>query len=313
MKERILTGVFIALIISFAFLFREFTLYVFDALVLLLATYSAFEFSKLLSKCNLYNNKIIIMIYPALAYCLFLISMLTKLDFYISFVIQAGLLLLLVIGMFLLGLILKRKTENEIKTRNLNLRLDKFALYKSVHTLFGLLYPTVLLLPLFIINHLGEIGIYTNSNSNLLSLTVLIFAVLIPVITDVFCMLGGILFKGKKLCPKLSPNKTISGAISGIVFSVIICASLFLVLNATTSFGQLFTDINLQFWHIIVLSIIASVFCQCGDLFESFVKRRANVKDSGNLLPGHGGVLDRIDSHLFCYVVVLIFFVIILV
>ena len=314
MKQRILTGLIIVIVLTSAFLLREFTMYAFDAFVLFLSIISAYEFSKLLKKFNYYNNNLVSMVYPVLSYGLFLLSLLTQMKLYLAVIIQVALLILSVLFVFIYGVLFKKQTDNEIKTRNLHTRLDKFSFNKSVHTLFTLLYPSVLLFPLYLLNHIGQIGLYTNElHTSNIGLITLIFALLIPVITDTFSMLCGSLFKGKKLCPKLSPNKTISGAIGGIFFAVLISVCVFLIVDSTNAFSALISSINLQLWHIILLAFVASLACQCGDLFESYIKRRANVKDSGDILPGHGGILDRIDSHLFCYIIVLMFFVFLLI
>lgn len=94
----------------------------------------------------------------------------------------------------------------------------------------------------------------------------------------------------RKLWPEISPNKTIEGSIGGVI-SALIVAVLFIV----------FTDINASLIQILVITMILSVFGQIGDLVESALKRHFNVKDSGNLLPGHGGILDRFDSLLFVW------------
>ena len=106
-------------------------------------------------------------------------------------------------------------------------------------------------------------------------------------ITCIFSDLGGYIcgnfFKGPKLT-KISPNKTISGAVGSLLFSAIILILIFFVFLGT------FNYIN------IILGITISISCQAGDLFFSFLKRKAKVKDSGNFFPGHGGVLDRLDG-----------------
>lgn len=97
------------------------------------------------------------------------------------------------------------------------------------------------------------------------------------------------------MAPKISPKKTWEGAIGGI-FGAVIIGSFFLL---PTPF-----KISVPVWHIIILSILVSIFGQAGDLIESLFKRNMNVKDSSNLLPGHGGFLDRIDSIVFAGIVV---------
>ena len=125
-------------------------------------------------------------------------------------------------------------------------------------------------------------------------------------------MLVGGIFGGKKLAPKISPNKTISGAIGGFVWGIACSAVTFLVFNSITEYAQVFEQLNLALWQFIILGAVVSALCQAGDLFESYLKRKAGVKDSGNLLPGHGGILDRMDSHLFSAPIVFLFIVIIL-
>jgi phosphatidate cytidylyltransferase len=94
----------------------------------------------------------------------------------------------------------------------------------------------------------------------------------------------------KKLWPEISPNKTVEGFIGGVVCAMIV-AVLFVLL----------TDINATIFTLVGITIVLSVFGQIGDLVESALKRHFNVKDSGKILPGHGGILDRFDSLLFVW------------
>lgn len=102
---------------------------------------------------------------------------------------------------------------------------------------------------------------------------------------DVFAYLVGSVMGRHKLYPKLSPSKTWEGAIGGIFFAAL----------AGTLWGRFFLkEVDTLFWFLV--SITASVVAIFGDLLESKIKRDAGVKDSGTLLPGHGGILDRYDS-----------------
>jgi phosphatidate cytidylyltransferase len=107
-------------------------------------------------------------------------------------------------------------------------------------------------------------------------------------VSDSMAFFGGKLFGKHKLAEAISPKKTWEGAIIGFVFTVIAC----LVIRQLTH-----TDAPV--WHYLAVGVITAFFAQVGDLFESYLKRSVKVKDSSNLIPGHGGVLDRFDSILF--------------
>ncbi|MDP4162669.1 MAG: phosphatidate cytidylyltransferase [Bacillota bacterium] len=106
---------------------------------------------------------------------------------------------------------------------------------------------------------------------------------------------SGAYFVGKamgknKLWPEISPNKTVEGSVGGVVCAIAV-AALFILL----------TDIHASFWQLVGITALLSIFGQLGDLVESAFKRHYNVKDSGSILPGHGGILDRFDSLLFVW------------
>ncbi len=122
--------------------------------------------------------------------------------------------------------------------------------------------------------------------SMFLHLKILIFLILITcVASDIGGFVFGKIFKGPKLV-KISPKKTISGAIGSLIFS-----AFFVVL------GMYYLTKNFDL-YIVAIGIITSIGCQIGDLFFSFLKRKSFLKDTGNFLPGHGGILDRIDAML---------------
>ena len=121
----------------------------------------------------------------------------------------------------------------------------------------------------------------------------ILIAVLISVTTDAFAFFAGKAFGRNKIFPGISPNKTLEGTIGGIVASVLINTLLVILIFQSS----LKTFDSFLLILIMLISAAASVF---GDLLISSVKRQANLKDTGNLIPGHGGLLDRIDSHLLC-------------
>ena len=111
--------------------------------------------------------------------------------------------------------------------------------------------------------------------------------------TDIGAYLFGRQFGQNKLLPKVSPNKTIEGSVGGIL-SAIIVALIFGLINHSVYAPHNF------FW-LLICTILFSIFGQFGDLVESAIKRHFGVKDSGNLIPGHGGILDRCDSWIFVF------------
>ena len=114
----------------------------------------------------------------------------------------------------------------------------------------------------------------------------LLYAILVAILSDIGGFVFGKTFKGKKLT-KISPNKTISGSIGSFVFS------LFLI--------PFFNEqlIAYEFLILVLITLLISLFSQLGDLFISYLKRRAKVKNTSDILPGHGGFLDRIDGIIF--------------
>ena len=120
--------------------------------------------------------------------------------------------------------------------------------------------------------------------SSFLHLKLILFLlVIICIASDIGGFVFGKIFKGPKLT-KISPNKTISGAIGSIVFSSLFAAILFYFTTKNTNV------------EIFIIGLVTSVACQTGDLFFSLLKRKSFLKDTGNYLPGHGGLLDRIDG-----------------
>lgn len=123
----------------------------------------------------------------------------------------------------------------------------------------------------------------------------LIYSILVSVLTDIGGLLIGKLIKGKKLT-KISPKKTISGSIGSFLFALIL----------VPLFYKVFLEYNLSF--LILITLLISFTSQVGDIFISYLKRKANVKDTSDILPGHGGFLDRIDGIIFALPIGLLLF-----
>jgi phosphatidate cytidylyltransferase len=173
-------------------------------------------------------------------------------------------------------------------------RPPKEAVESAIYTLFGVLYLGGLMGYLIAIRNLD----YSTTGKILTDIPQsegpheLMFLFVVIWINDIFAFIVGKLLGRHKLASTISPNKTVEGAIGGLLFGV-------LAGIVYTKWMRPGTSLNPIVLSVISLSLVIGIFSQLGDLCESQIKRAAGVKDSGWLFPGHGGVLDRIDSLLF--------------
>ncbi|CAN5388610.1 phosphatidate cytidylyltransferase [soil metagenome] len=131
-----------------------------------------------------------------------------------------------------------------------------------------------------------------------LSWTLLLFTV--TWFADIFAFVTGSIFKGPKLWPRYSPNKTWSGFFGGLV-----AASLGAIgIQALSQALPALPDLTLSWPVLAIIGLLGGLATMTGDLWESMLKRRFGVKDSGDLIPGHGGILDRVDGLMFSAIVV---------
>ena len=125
--------------------------------------------------------------------------------------------------------------------------------------------------------------------------TIFLFILLICIFTDIGGYIFGKIFKGKKLT-SISPNKTYAGMIGSFICSLLICILFVIYFNFSI--------------HLIFFTLIISLVSQSGDLFISYLKRIAKIKDTGKFLPGHGGFLDRIDGLIFVIPIIYLYTII---
>jgi len=192
----------------------------------------------------------------------------------IFFIFQGGnLLLLFLLAIFFLG------------------NYELFAVFKKKGIIFFL--DLILILALFSIYYLRE--------ENLFSFYILIWVIILGVLSDIGGYAFGKIFKWKRLT-KISPKKTFSGVLGSFIFSLF---SLFLMEKfiVPDTIGISFLEPNFFF-----LAIIFSLMAQIGDLTISYFKRLEKIKDTGKILPGHGGIFDRIDGLMFVVVLALILY-----
>ncbi len=129
-------------------------------------------------------------------------------------------------------------------------------------------------------------------------------------VPDTFAYFTGRLFGKHKLIPDVSPKKTVEGAIGGALFCILAFVIFGLIYNhrVTDQMGQLYDHVVLPVWLMAVVGLLSAVVSMIGDLSMSVIKRHWGVKDYGNILPGHGGFLDRFDSVLAVAVILAVAF-----
>ena len=192
---------------------------------------------------------------------LILFTLLTLMYFYSYILIISLIIIALISWIEFYGLISKIYHKNKI----LKTSFKTFSMIYLSLLVFGILY---------IIANKPELKIF------------FLYSVLVSIFSDVGGLVFGKFFKGRKLT-KISPKKTISGSIGSFIFSLILIP----FFN--------YPILNHENFSLIIITFIISLTTQLGDLFISLMKRKANVKNTSDLLPGHGGVLDRIDGIIF--------------
>ena len=172
-----------------------------------------------------------------------------------------------------------------LKILKKNILKDKF--FRFIYKILSLFYLSGLVYLIFAIeSEYSNLKIY------------LLYSVLVSILSDIGGLVCGKIFKGKKLT-KISPNKTISGSIGSFIFSMLPIPFFYK------------TQIDDPLLNLFLITIFISLISQLGDLFISFLKRKAKVKDTSDLLPGHGGVLDRIDGIIFAIPLGIFLFIVI--
>ncbi len=157
-------------------------------------------------------------------------------------------------------------------------------------TILGFFYPGILLTVAALIHDAAIV------NSNYL----LIMSLTACYSTDTFAYFTGKALGKRKLCPAISPAKTIEGSIGGMIGSIILTSALGILLNWVY-------NIQIESVHFVAIGLLGGVFSQIGDLTASSIKRYCGLKNYGNIMPGHGGIMDRIDSLLFVLPIVYVY------
>ncbi len=280
LKRTISGAVYVAIIVAF-FLLREFVDYrLFNVLTCFFTIVGSFELARAVKPYSLKGTYLATIIFGVLVvplYCL--IEYLAFPGW--GYLAVIDLSVVMILGFAIYALII------DVDFKKLGV------------SVLGFIYPALLLLTILLANDL-------ESNSFIALLLIFVIA---PC-TDTMAYLVGMIYnkikkgKAKKLCPKLSPKKTWAGAIGGLFGGIIGSIIVYFIFKPTVNF---FSPVFL----FVIVGLVASVLTQIGDLFESYIKRKTGIKDSGKIMPGHGGVLDRIDGMIFVSVFVFIVFLLV--
>ncbi len=261
LAKRLITGIVFVVVLLLAITTNKYTL---AGLFYVVSMAGLYEFFVLMEKVGFKPKKSVAMVVGSLIY--FIIAMYSFGDF--SF---AYLLFIYPLLVVLVALELFRRSDSPV---------TNFAF-----SVMGILYVVI---PLSILNFFAYDPMYYNQmeiNTNHYTSLLLVGFFVIQWANDTGAYVFGSLFGKNKLFERISPNKTWEGFYGGALLAIVV--------------GVIFGQFDGNVFHWIVVALIIVVFGTLGDLTESQIKRSCGVKDSGNILPGHGGVLDRFDGVLF--------------
>ena len=298
MKKRLITSLFIVLATVLAIFSKllpyDIGTYIFDIFILFIVIVAGFEMAKIMQASGRKVNNLLTTMYGVFNYAILLISLHLRAEF--TFIVLYQLVGVAVYFVITLITELVKDSKQPFSQH----------LATSANTMLACMYPSFWFCLMLNINH---VDLYAGQ---FMSLILIILVVAVTQLTDTLAYLVGSRIKGPKLAPKISPNKTISGAIGGLLGGIAGAMILFAIAINIPALNAVLSLHGLAWWHFLLIGFFGSVIGQIGDLFESKLKRKANIKDSGNIFPGHGGMLDRIDAMIFVAIFVFVCLMIIL-
>ncbi|MDT8337053.1 MAG: phosphatidate cytidylyltransferase [Candidatus Izemoplasmatales bacterium] len=264
MKQRIITGSLLVIVLGLLIYFGEGPLeFLFSGLCVLLATIASWEFSRMLNKDKPFSPFNYLAVLFTFSFTFINVIWFRQADLYY-----------LIFFLFIVSMLLVYAL--------LYIFYDKFTFSDFSGQILTVFYTSL--------------GFIAFAYLRILSIHLIIYLLLVAMLTDVFAYLFGIKFGKHRLAIKISPKKSIEGAIAGFLIGG--------TLAALYAYLVGFMDYNLV--YLLLISFSLSIISQIGDLVASKFKREADIKDYSQIFPGHGGVLDRFDSSMFAAIFLMI-------
>ena len=298
MKKRVISGAVYVLILLSVFALKILVNDLFfDAFIWFLAIVGTFEITRAFGDSITKVERVLVFIFAAIVIPACAIS-----EYLFGYGLHVSCVCFFALSVCLLSLLVFRHDETTLESIG--------------SSLLSAVYPSLLLCLLVLANHIGTHPILdgfdkvTGANGDVFNsdLAMILIFIISP-LSDVFAFFFGMSlrrFFPKKLAPTLSPNKTVVGFVGGLVGGMVGAGLTYFLYNAIAQTGF----VNIGIWLPVFLGIgLLGALATCfGDLVESCIKRKKGIKDMGNIMPGHGGVLDRIDGTIFATVVVYVCF-----
>ncbi len=291
MKKRAISGIFIMLAIVLAVASKFLVAEIFDIFVAVIGIVGALEMCNIMEKRNIRVSRFLCGMFIIMLYLAVILALNSGAELYRALINIALVFVMYAAVIFVYELCINK--ENRVGQ----------AFDIMINSLKVMVYPSLLLSVFFIINHIEA---FTGLAIKVpyLSFILIVFIWGIALLSDTFAYLVGSTLRGPKLCPKISPNKSWSGAIGGVIGGVLMGVITYIIIKNVPSMSIILTGTHINLAWLMILGGVGSAVSQVGDIFESYLKRKANIKDSGNFMPGHGGMLDRVDALMFALVFV---------
>ena len=300
MKTRTISGAcYMAILLAFFFLKIFVHDFCFDVLIYLYALLGTYEIVRAFSDKMTKIEKIIVYVFAVVCIPACAVS-----EYFFRYGLHLTGICFTAMGAALLSLLVLKHEETTIE--NLGV------------TLLSCVYPVLMLTVLVLLNHVSDpsaiaLSKYPETLANVAinSDLLIVFVFVVSPLSDCVAYFFGKFLRKKfpeKMAPAISPNKTIIGGIGGLIGGVIGGIAIYFAYNAIAgSFDQMYIWLPVY----IAIGFVAAAATEFGDLVESCIKRKVGIKDMGNLIPGHGGVLDRIDGTMFAGLAVYLAFALI--